>query len=171
MAVKIFTGTEIEYISPLPTNLTSLSKSKNLGKNTGSKKKGHVKNAIIRPLVSQIPSTQISERYSTFLCLKELIIDFIDTDADSDRLFEEEQITPDPFQMSDDFIKPEFDLNKLKSFFDNDAWSAVQNLHQTRQKLTTCKKCLALCFDSFIKCYFCLTRIHFDCDKVNQYYR
>ncbi len=39
--------------------------------------------------------------------------------------------------LKEDFIKSEFDLNKLKSYFDNDAWLAVLNFYQKRQKLTT----------------------------------
>jgi len=70
-----------------------------------------------------------------------------------------------------EFIKPEFDLNMLKVYFDNDGWSAVEELHKVKVRSCTCKKCTSICTESFITCTFCNTRIHYDCDSVNFYYR
>ena len=59
--------------------------------------------------------------------LNELVIDYANLDNNYDRLFEETQIATASI-LSDEFIKPEFDLNMLKVYFDNDGWSAVEEL-------------------------------------------
>ena len=147
--------------------MTNLAKYKHSGKITGLKNKGHVKNSIPIPLVTQITKKQ-EYMHSNFL--NELVIDYANLDNNYDRLFEETQIATASI-LSDEFIKPEFDLNMLKVYFDNDGWSAVEELHKVKVRSCTCKKCTSICTESFITCTFCNTRIHYDCDSVNFYYR
>ena len=49
-----------------------------------------------------------------------------------------------------------------------DEWSAIEDLHKVKVRSCTCKKCAT---ESFIESSFCNTRIHYDCDSVNFYYR
>ena len=69
--------------------------------------------------------------------------------------------------MSDAFVNQDFDIKKLKPFFDTDAWKAVQSLHKTCKNLMVCRKCNTVCNELFIKCVNCFNRIHFACDNVS----
>ncbi len=63
----------------------------------------------------------------------------------------------------------------LKVYFDYDEWFAVEDLHKVKVRSFNCKKCTSICkkctTESFIESSFCNTRIHYDCDSVNFYYR
>jgi hypothetical protein len=59
----------------------------------------------------------------------------------------------------------------LKVYFDHDEWSAVEDLHKVKVRSCNCKKCTSICAESFFESSFCYTRIHFDCDSVNFYYK
>ncbi len=80
LAVRYFLkGENIDYIPPPPVNLTNLAKYKHSGKITGLKNKGHVKNSILIPLVTQITKKQeYSSMHSNFL--KKLVIDYANLD-------------------------------------------------------------------------------------------
>ena len=73
--------------------------------------------------------------------------------------------------MSDAFVNQDFDIKKLKPYFDTDAWKAVQSLHKTCKNLMVCRKCNTVCSELFIKCVNCFNRIHFACDNVSYYYK
>ena len=166
LAVKLFCGHKAEFVHQ-PINLTNLMKHKNLGKLTGSKKKGHVANSIEKPLISQIVKS--SSKYKHHDYIKELVHDY--EKLNEDNLIEEIYITTNVNDLSDEFIRPSFELDILKPYFDSDAWESVKAIYAIKLDLSTCKRCNQICLEHSIGCTGCLKWIHFACDKVSAYHR
>lgn len=98
-------------------------------------------------------------------CFKCLLIE----NAIVHELVDETKVNTNPFDLPDVFINSRFDLIKLKSKFDDDAWLAVINLVQDKKRISTCPHCKILCRAKCIECDKFNQWFHLDCENVSQY--
>jgi hypothetical protein len=80
----------------------------------------------------------------------------------------ESQVKTKPDELDDDIIRPSFDINLYKPYFDDDAWLLVVNLVSTKQRQSTCQNCDTFCIGTkSVCCTYCSKWYHAKCQKIS----
>ena len=72
-------------------------------------------------------------------------------------------------KLNDNFI--DFNLTRIKKYFDDNAWKNVQYLHDSKKIHSKCSICDKFCLEMCVSCSSCKYWYHYDCIKLSTYYR
>ena len=138
----------------------------------GRKMRNHKINSIPKSK-SHIEIALEMESISLYDMVAQLITDnsVINIYKNTSAKIKEEFITTEYEKLSDDFLNPDFKINTIHEYFDEDAWHSVIQLYDMKKKICTCPICNAFSVDKSIQCCWCKYWYHWQCEVVSYYYQ
>lgn len=96
------------------------------------------------------------------------VVDFLD----KNKQFTEDLVVVNSSLLSKRFIQSSFNIDTVKEFFTEDAWTAVKQLYTNKINQCTCSVCSDICIIKSISCEICNSWWHIDCyvPKITPYY-